>query len=79
MWRAGVDIKTITNTEDDDDWETDPDFVVSLEQFLSPILLLVGHHRTTYQSKSRDGALRLCLVLVDKRASGKVELFIFLY
>lgn len=28
MWRAGVNVKTVT-TADDDDWETDPDFVVS--------------------------------------------------
>lgn len=28
MWKAGVDVK-VSNTEaDDDEWETDPDFVV---------------------------------------------------
>ena len=32
MWRAGVDAKmTVGSTGDDDDWETDPDFVVSVE------------------------------------------------
>lgn len=36
MWRAGVDIKTITNTEDDDDWETDPDFVVK-----RPLIMII--------------------------------------
>lgn len=31
MWRAGLDTKGIsTGGDDDDDWETDPDFVVSL-------------------------------------------------
>lgn len=31
MWRAGLDTKGITTGgDDDDDWETDPDFVVSL-------------------------------------------------
>ena len=30
MWRAGVDVKASTDYADDDDaWETDPDFVVS--------------------------------------------------
>ena len=30
MWRAGLDTKGIAaNDGDDDDWETDPDFVVS--------------------------------------------------
>ena len=30
MWRAGVDTKVnADNAGDDDDWETDPDFVVS--------------------------------------------------
>ena len=29
MWRAGTDVKTVTSA-DDDDWETDPDFVVKL-------------------------------------------------
>lgn len=30
MWRAGVDSK-FSNTENaEDDWETDPDFVVSI-------------------------------------------------
>lgn len=28
MWKAGVDVKAITANDDDDDWETDPDFVV---------------------------------------------------
>ena len=31
MWRAGLDTKGISaGGDDDDDWETDPDFVVSL-------------------------------------------------
>ena len=31
MWRAGVDVKASTDYADDDDaWETDPDFVVSI-------------------------------------------------
>lgn len=29
MWRAGVDTKMNADGGDDDDWETDPDFVVS--------------------------------------------------
>ena len=29
MWRAGLNVKTVTSAADDDDWETDPDFVVS--------------------------------------------------
>ena len=28
MWRAGVDVKMTTDADDDDAWETDPDFVV---------------------------------------------------
>ena len=28
MWKSGVDVKAITTNDDDDDWETDPDFVV---------------------------------------------------
>ena len=28
MWRAGLNVKTVTSAADDDDWETDPDFVV---------------------------------------------------
>lgn len=32
MWRAGVDTKmNIGSAGDDDDWETDPDFVVGAE------------------------------------------------
>ena len=31
MWRAGVDVK-VSDTADDDDWETDADFVVSLSR-----------------------------------------------
>ena len=38
MWRAGVDVKTITNTEDEDDWETDPDFVVCLLIWSHPLM-----------------------------------------
>ena len=30
MWRAGVDTKVNAGGGDDDDWETDPDFVVSV-------------------------------------------------
>jgi len=30
MWRAGLDVKATANSGDDDDWETDPDFVVSI-------------------------------------------------
>ncbi len=35
MWRSQVgsgskEVKTITQAADDDDWDTDPDFVVSL-------------------------------------------------
>lgn len=30
MWRSGQHVKTITAGDDDDDWETDPDFVVSV-------------------------------------------------
>lgn len=29
MWKAGVDTKMNIGGADDDDWETDPDFVVS--------------------------------------------------
>lgn len=29
MWKAGVDTKMDIGGGDDDDWETDPDFVVS--------------------------------------------------
>ena len=29
MWKAGVDTKMNIGGGDDDDWETDPDFVVS--------------------------------------------------
>ena len=28
MWKAGVDIKSAGAGDDDDDWETDADFVV---------------------------------------------------
>lgn len=28
MWRAGVDVKSAGAADDDDDWETDADFVV---------------------------------------------------
>ena len=34
MWRAGLDTKAIGNDGDDDDWETDPDFVVSISSYL---------------------------------------------
>lgn len=30
MWRAGLDAKAVANDGDDDDWETDPDFVVGI-------------------------------------------------
>lgn len=30
MWKAGVDTKMNIGGGDDDDWETDPDFVVSV-------------------------------------------------
>ena len=32
MWKAGVDVKKVAQ-DDDDDWETDADFVVSLVVF----------------------------------------------
>ena len=34
MWRAGLNVKTVTSAADDDDWETDPDFVVSLITYI---------------------------------------------
>ena len=34
MWRAGLDTKGIANDGEDDDWETDPDFVVSISWYL---------------------------------------------
>lgn len=44
MWRAGVDVKAITNTEDDDDWETDPDFVVSVSLYFIPCHCVTERH-----------------------------------
>ena len=31
MWRAGNDTKMDTAADDGDEWETDPDFVVSMQ------------------------------------------------
>ena len=35
MWRStgGKDVKTITQSKNDDEWETDADFVVSCSEF----------------------------------------------
>ena len=41
MWKAGVDVKAITNNDDDDDWETDPDFVVSVPPSLIAVMLSI--------------------------------------
>jgi len=42
MWKAsaGHNIKTSIDNDDDDDWETDPDFVVSI---ILKVVLLLGY------------------------------------
>ena len=37
MWKSGYDTKAIANDGDDDDWETDPDFVVSTCPSFDPL------------------------------------------
>lgn len=41
MWKAGYDPKAIVNDADDDDWETDPDFVVSICTFFDQIASVI--------------------------------------
>jgi len=40
MWKAGVDVKVSNTDADDDEWETDPDFVVRFFYFMK----YVGSH-----------------------------------
>ena len=50
MWRAGVDVKVSADNADDDEWETDPDFVVrcsfvALQLGLKCLFPLFDFHR----------------------------------
>ena len=40
MWKAGNDVKMAGPEDDDDEWETDPDFEVSIKKRLLFIGLL---------------------------------------
>ena len=46
MWRAGVDVKASTGFDEDDAWETDPDFVVS--SFIHAFV------RTNFANRQKD-------------------------
>ena len=51
MWRSQIgskEVKTITQGDDDDDWETDPDFVVRSSLHHHYIITISTHNITTH-------------------------------